>query len=58
MKWGEGPSQKNRVAKKQGALLRRATVTPGGYTADGSRKSRAKPLPDGLRKFFRPVGGA
>lgn len=58
MTWGEGPNRKHQAhtAKKQGQLLRRAMVTPNGYT-ETNRKSRAKPLPEGLRKFFRPVGG-
>ena len=56
MKWGQGPTtQQSQGAKKRSSLLRRAAVTPNGYT-EANRKSRAMPLPKGLVKFFRKVG--
>lgn len=57
--WGDGPRSKGQSqgAKKQGSLLRRATVQPGGYTEKGNRKSRALTIPDALRKYFNPING-
>ena len=58
MKWGQGPTiQQSQGAKKRSSLLRRAAVTPNGYTESSNRKSRATPLPEALQKFFRPIGG-
>lgn len=59
MSVGTGPRLRKQsvTAWKAQGLLRRAQVTPGSYT-ESNRKSRAKPLPEGLARFFRKVGDA